>query len=84
MWPYEMKLTYFYGTTSKRQDAAWLTLKIRDIPSPCWVLKQEETILNIFSNKWPVEVDNLEEKSTITGTYYIETVLPKVVQEMEN
>lgn len=53
--------------------------KTRDIVSVSWVFKARR------EDKGFAAVDFFfAEKSTVTGTYYMETVLPKAVQEMEN
>ena len=63
-----------------------MTLKIRDIGSANWVFKARRDYFLKKELKKIVTKDLLQlpEKSTITGTCYIVTVLPKVVQETEN
>ena len=74
---------HFCGIASKRWNAFWLGPEDKDIRSAKPDFQSKKRLFWIFfGNKRPVEVDVLAEKSTFTGTYYTETVLFKLVQEM--
>ena len=40
-------------------------------------------IYNIFNCEGPVLIDTLPEKTTLTGTYYRQNILPGVIQDIE-
>ena len=44
--------------------------------------KQKRFLSNLFQLQWPRHKDILREKSTLTATLYVETVLPKVMQSV--
>ena len=73
----------FYGIPNKRSNMMWLK---KDDPRPVVCrpgFQSRKRLFTIFFNfEGPVAVDVLPEKTTITGTYYRENVLPKVVQEI--
>ena len=74
---------YFYGIPNKRSNMMWLA---KDDPRPVVCrpgFQSRKRLFTIFFNyEGPVAVDILPEKQTVTGGYYRETVLPKVVKEI--
>ena len=80
-----MAWTCSYGTTSKRQNAAWLRPEDqRHQISKLGFQSKKRLFLIVFDCKGPMTVAVLTEKSTTTGIHYIEIILAKVVEEMQN
>ena len=74
---------YFYGIPNKRSNMMWLT---KDEPRPVVCkpgFQSRKRLFTIFFNhEHLVAVDVLPEKSTMTGRYYKENVLPQVVSKL--
>ena len=74
---------YLYGIPNKRSNMMWLT---KDDPRPLVCkpgFQSRKRLFTIFFNhEGPVTVDILPEKSTMTGKYYCENVLPQVVSKV--
>ena len=80
-----MAWTCSYGTASKRQNAAWLRPEDqRHQISELGFQSKKRLFLIVFDCKGPMTVAVLTEKSTTTGIHYIEIILAKVVEEMQN
>ena len=74
---------YVYGIPNKRSNMMWLT---KDDPRPVVYkpgFQSRKRLFTIFFNhEGPETVDILPEKSTMTGKYYCENVLPQVVSKV--
>jgi histone-lysine N-methyltransferase SETMAR len=75
----------FFTMKDKRSNMVWLS---EDEPRP-EVLKtgfrsRKRMFTMFFNTQGPVAVDIMPEQSTITARYYTETVLPKVLQHVNN
>ena len=75
---------YFYRIPNKRQNMIWVA---KDEPRPVVArkgLQSRKRLFTIFFNcEGAVLVDILPEKTTLTGTYYRQNILPGVNQDME-
>lgn len=49
-----------------------------------WILEQKEALTIFFKHQWPVATDVLPANNTAVGSYYTETVLLKVAQEISS
>ena len=78
---------YFYGIPNKRQNMMWVAEPTEDEPRPVVARKgfqSKKRLFTIFFNcEGPVLVDMLPEKTTLTGTYYRQNILPGVIQDIE-
>ena len=71
----------FYRIPNKRQNMMWVA---EDEPRPVVARKGFQSRKCLFFNcEGPVLVDILPEKSTFTGTYYRQNILPGVIQDIE-
>ena len=74
---------YFYGIPNKRANQVWVG---PDDPRPVVLrpyFQSRKSLYSIFFDvNGPVAAHILPEKSTLTATYYVNTVLPKVVQSV--
>ena len=75
---------YFDGIPNKRQNMMWVD---EDGPRPVVARKgfqSRKRLFTIFFNcEGPVLADILPEKTTLTGTYYRQNILPGVIQDIE-
>ena len=75
---------FFYGIPNKRQNIMWVA---EDEPRPFVARKafqSRKRLFTIFFNcERPVLVDILPEKTTLTGNYYRQNILPGVIQDTE-
>ena len=74
------------GIASRLRNAAWPVPGDQRHQICKLRFHSKETIFDIFNDKGSFTVDFFfsSEKSAITGTAYIETVLPQIVREIEN
>ena len=74
---------YFYGIPNKRSNMMWLT---KDEPRPVVCkpgFQSRKRLFTIFFNhEGLMAADVLPEKSTMTGRYYKENVLPQVISKL--
>lgn len=71
---------YFYGIANKRVNMMWLA-ENEPRPHVCRPgFQSRKRLFTIFFSS--VAVDVLPEKTTMTGTYYSEKVLPTVIEEI--
>ena len=75
---------YFYGILNKRQNMMWV---VEDEPRLVVArngFQSRKHLFTIFFNcEGPVLVDILPEKTTLSGTYYRQNILPSVIKDIE-
>ena len=75
---------YFYGIPNKRQNKMWVAEdELRPVNERKGFQSRKRLFSIFFNCKGPVLVDILPEKTTCTGIYYPQNILPGVIQDTE-
>ena len=75
---------YFYGIPNKRQNMIWVAdNEPRPIVERKGFQRRKHLFAIFFNCEGPVLVDTLPKKTTLTGTYYHQNILPGVIQDTE-
>ena len=75
---------YFYGIPTKRQNMMWMAEdELRPVVAKKGFQSRKRLFIIFFNCEGPVVVDILPEKTTLTGTYYRQNILPGLIQDIE-